>query len=178
MKKPTKTTPQKKRKLARVVIGGGTGSTQRPMYPLTARFASRISKALEQAPARAEAHQCRQAAVRGVGSQRVCQPIQPGDCGVVRGVSSVRLIYHAGGNGYHLTPHRHRRQAVPRQAPHHQPHHTRGGGGDVFREGRQGKEAGRHRKREALGTVPNATRTTSDGRQYPAHPAHQKGPTP
>lgn len=45
MSKPTKTTPQKKRKLARVVIGGGTGSTQRPMYPLTARFASRISKA-------------------------------------------------------------------------------------------------------------------------------------
>ena len=35
---------------------------------------------------RAEAHQCRQAAVRGVGGQRVCQPIQPGDCGVVRGV--------------------------------------------------------------------------------------------
>jgi len=45
MSKPTKTTTQKKRKLARVVIGGGTGSTQRPMYPLTARFASRISKA-------------------------------------------------------------------------------------------------------------------------------------
>ena len=40
MSKPTKTTPQKKRKLARVVIGGGTGSTQRPMYPLTARFAT------------------------------------------------------------------------------------------------------------------------------------------
>ena len=34
-----------KRRRARVVIGGGTGSTQRPMYPLTARFASRISKA-------------------------------------------------------------------------------------------------------------------------------------
>lgn len=43
--KPKKPTPPKKRKLARVVIGGGTGSTQRPMYPLTARFASRISKA-------------------------------------------------------------------------------------------------------------------------------------
>ena len=34
-----------KRRKARVVIGGGTGSTQRPLDPLTARFASRISKA-------------------------------------------------------------------------------------------------------------------------------------
>jgi len=37
----------------------------------------------------AEAHQCGQAAVRGVGDQRVCQPIQPGDCGVVRRVQDV-----------------------------------------------------------------------------------------
>lgn len=33
------------RRKARVVIGGGTGTTQRPLDPLTARFASRISKA-------------------------------------------------------------------------------------------------------------------------------------
>ena len=34
-----------KRRKARCVIGGGTGSTQRPLDPATARFASRISKA-------------------------------------------------------------------------------------------------------------------------------------
>ena len=44
MSKPTKPTPPKKRKRARVVISG-TGSTQRPMPPSVARFASRISKA-------------------------------------------------------------------------------------------------------------------------------------
>lgn len=32
------------RRKARVVIGGGTGTTQRPLDPLTARFAHRISK--------------------------------------------------------------------------------------------------------------------------------------
>ena len=32
--------------------------------------------------------------------------------------------------------------------------------------------------REALGTVPNATRTTSDGRQYPATRATRKPTTP
>lgn len=46
MKPKAKPTPQKKRKLARVVIGRpGAGTTQRPLDPLTARFASRISKA-------------------------------------------------------------------------------------------------------------------------------------
>ena len=45
MKKPRpKTKPAKPRKKARVVIGGGTGSTQRPMPPSVARFAHRISK--------------------------------------------------------------------------------------------------------------------------------------
>ena len=45
MSKPTKPTPPKKRKPARVVIGGGTGSTQRPMPPAVARFARRIATA-------------------------------------------------------------------------------------------------------------------------------------
>lgn len=44
MKKPRpKTKPAKPRKKARVVISGA-GTTQRPLDPLTARFASRISK--------------------------------------------------------------------------------------------------------------------------------------
>ena len=44
MSKPTKTTPQKKRKLARVVLSGG-GTHQRPLDPTVARFAHRIATA-------------------------------------------------------------------------------------------------------------------------------------
>ena len=45
MKPKAKPTPRPKRK-ARVVIGGGTGTTQRPLDPTVARFAAKISKAL------------------------------------------------------------------------------------------------------------------------------------
>lgn len=44
MSKPTKPTPPKKRKPARVVLSG-TGTHQKPLDPLTARFAARIKKA-------------------------------------------------------------------------------------------------------------------------------------
>ena len=43
MSKPSKTTPPKKRRKARVVISGA-GTTQRPLDSTVARFAHRISK--------------------------------------------------------------------------------------------------------------------------------------
>ena len=45
MSKPSKTTPPKKRRKARVVIGGGTGTHQKPLDASVARFAAKISKA-------------------------------------------------------------------------------------------------------------------------------------